>query len=325
MSNGMTRRGMLGLTGLGIAGAVLAACSKPQWIAGGQPSSGPSGGGSPAPSPTPSDGLIRGSGKPVHVRLLQGDGTTWGVGMPIIAYINTDISDAHMFAKATKVTVNGQPAEGAWFFQNSAIYPDYPVEAHYRTEQYWPANADIRLDLPIQGLTAGQGLVFDNSLTLDMKIGPRNISEIDGQTLKMNVTSDGQPKFTFPVSLGKASTPTFNGIKVVVTKAAVQRMVSTEPGNTYDIQVPWSVRLTNSGEFIHSADFNGQNIGQRSTSHGCTNISSANAKLFFDFAQIGDVTVFTNTGGSTMPSWDGYGDWNLAWATWQQGGLYKIT
>jgi hypothetical protein len=23
----------------------------------------------------------------------------------------------------------------------------------------------------------------------------------------------------------------------------------------------------------------------------------------------------------TMPSWDGYGDWNVSWSQWQQGGL----
>src|SRR5215470_14986758 len=106
-TNGMNRRRVLGLAGLGAAGAVLAACSKSSPQAG---SSGPLGSGSSGPSgpntsPSPSDGLIRGSGKPVHVRLLQGDGSTWGVGMPIVAYLSADIADAHMFAKASKVTV----------------------------------------------------------------------------------------------------------------------------------------------------------------------------------------------------------------------------
>jgi lipoprotein-anchoring transpeptidase ErfK/SrfK len=104
-------------------------------------------------------------------------------------------------------------------------------------------------------------------------------------------------------------------------KAKVQHMVSTQPGNQYDEQVPWSVRITNSGEFIHAASWNGGNIGQRSTSHGCTNLNEADAHKFFDFAQVGDVAIYTNTGGPTMPSWDGYGDWNLDWGTWQSGGL----
>jgi lipoprotein-anchoring transpeptidase ErfK/SrfK len=255
----------------------------------------------------------------VHIRLLEGDGSTWGIGMPIIAYLSAKVTDAHAFAAAGTVTVNGQPAGGAWYFQRSAIYKGYPLEAHYRTQKYWPAHAKIHLDLAAKGKSAGTGLVFDNSLTLDMNTGAANITRVDGRTKRMTTTSDGKQMFQFPVSLGKASTPTFGGVKVVMEKDKVQRM--TGPG--YDLKVPWSVRVTNSGEFLHSASWNGGNIGQRSTSHGCTNLTVKDAKRFFDFAQIGDVTVFTNTGGPTMPSWDGYGDWNVAWPTWRDGGALK--
>jgi lipoprotein-anchoring transpeptidase ErfK/SrfK len=241
--------------------------------------------------------------------------------MPIIAYLSTKITDAHSFAAAAKVTVNDTPAEGAWYFQKSTIYSGFPLEAHYRTESYWPAHAKVHLDMPLKGQSAGTGLVYDNSLTLDIGIGAANISRIDGHTERMTVTSDGKRMFSFPVSLGKADTPTFKGVKVVMEKDKVQRM----KGPGYDLKVPWSVRITNSGEFVHSASWNGGNIGQRSTSHGCTNLNVSDAKRYFAFAAIGDVTVFTNTGGPTMPSWDGYGDWNIAWNTWQSGGILKTT
>ena len=296
---------------------LLAACggSSPgaAWHAGGAASAGPSTGPSASASPA--------SGKPVHVRFLEGDGSTWGVGMPIIAYLSAKITDARAFAAATTVTVNGTPTQGAWHFEKSTIYSGYPLEAHYRTQSYWPAHATVHLDLSVKGRSAGTGLVFDNNLTLDMSVGAANISRIDGHTERMIVTSDGKQVFSFPVSLGKASTPTFSGVKVVMEKDRVQRM--TGPG--YDLQVPWSVRITNSGEFVHSASWNGGNIGQRSTSHGCTNLTAADAKRFFSFAQIGDVTVYTKTGGPTMPSWDGYGDWNLPWSTWQAGGVLRTS
>jgi lipoprotein-anchoring transpeptidase ErfK/SrfK len=261
------------------------------------------------------------TGKPVHVRLMEGDGSTWGVGMPIIAYLSARITDAKPFVAASTVTINGTPADGAWYFEKSAIYRGYPLEAHYRTRAYWPAHAKIHLDLPVQGKSAGTGLVYDDSLTLDMSTGAANISRIDGHTERMIVTSDGKQVSSYPVSLGKASTPTFSGVKVVMEKDRVQRM--TGPG--YDLKVPWSVRMTNSGEFIHSASWNGGNIGQRSTSHGCTNLNVADAQHFFAFAHIGDVAVYTNTGGPTMPNWDGYGDWNLSWSTWQAGGVLRTT
>jgi lipoprotein-anchoring transpeptidase ErfK/SrfK len=274
-----------------------------------------------ASSAAPSASATTPAGKPVHVRLLEGDGSTWGVGMPIIAYVGGKITDAKAFAAATTVTVNGAPADGAWYFQRSAIYSGYPIEAHYRTQAYWPAHAKIHMDLAVKGQPAGTGMVFDNSLTLDMSTGAANISRIDGKKERMTVTSDGKQVFSYPVSLGKASTPTFSGTKVVMEKDKVQRM--TGPG--YDEKVPWSVRVTNSGEFIHSASWNGGNIGQRSTSHGCTNLTVKDAQQYFGFAHVGDVAVYTNTGGPTMPSWDGYGDWNLSWTTWQSGGILKTS
>ena len=261
------------------------------------------------------------TGKPVHVRLYQGDGQTYGVGMPIIVYLSKAITDAKPFAKATTVKVNGTAIQGAWYFQKSAIYTGYPLEAHYRPEKYWPAHSSVSLDLPLEGISAGTGLIYDDSPTLAIKIGAANITTVDGTTEQLITTSDGLVKFHFPVSLGKASTPTFTGTKVIMERDKVERMVGTTPGDEYDLQVPWSCRLTNSGEFIHAASWNGGNIGQRSTSNGCTNLNVDAAQQFFEFAQIGDVAVYTNTGGGDMPVWDGYGDWNLSWSEWKQGGV----
>jgi lipoprotein-anchoring transpeptidase ErfK/SrfK len=296
----------------------VSGCSKAEWSSGTATpgESVPAASGEPSPTGTPPP-----TGEPVHVRLFQGDGSTWGVGMPIIAYLSKSITDAKGFAAATKVTVDGTPADGGWFFQKSAIYKGYPLEAHYRLDKYWPAHSEIHMDLAVQGQPAGPDLVFDNSLTLDMSIGAENISKIDGHAERMVVTSDGKQKFSFPVSLGKANTPTFKGVKVVMEKSKLERMVGGTGSEHYDVKVPWSVRITNSGEFIHSASWNGGNIGVRSTSHGCTNLTESDAKKYYDFANVGDVTEFVNTGGPTMPSWDGFGDWNISWAQWQGGGL----
>jgi lipoprotein-anchoring transpeptidase ErfK/SrfK len=263
------------------------------------------------------------TGKPVHVRLYEGDGKTYGIGMPIIVYLSAAITDAKPFVKATTVNVNGKAIAGAWYFQKSAIYAGYPLEAHYRPQAYWPAHAGISMNLPLKGVSAGPGLLFDDSLTLSMKTGAANITTVDGATESLVTTSDGVIKFHFPVSLGKASTPTFNGTKVIMERDKVERMVGTTPGDEYDLEVPWSCRLTNSGEFIHAASWNGGNIGQRSTSNGCTNLNVDAAQEFFNFAQIGDVAIYQNTGGGAMPVWDGYGDWNLLWSEWQTGGALK--
>ncbi|MBN9618840.1 MAG: L,D-transpeptidase, partial [Actinobacteria bacterium] len=211
----------------------------------------------------------------MHVSLLEGDGGVYGVGMPIIAYVDRPITDATAFDQATKVTVNGKPAAGAWYWERSGR-KGQALEAHYRPRQYWPAHAQIFLDLPVKGLSAGNGLGYDDSLTLSISTGPANVSTVDCVSEKMTVTSDGKRMRTMPVSCGKAKTPTYTGTKVVMQKGedipgtnrlrpnGTVRMVSNNPADPYDLMVPWSVRLTNSGEYAHAASWNGGNIGIRS-------------------------------------------------------------
>ena len=257
--------------------------------------------------------------QPVHVSLLEGDGGVYGIGMPIIAYFDHAPTDAAAFEQATSVTVNGYPVGGAWFWQRSGR-AGAALEAHYRLRTYWPAHARIFLRLPVKGLSAGAGLVYDDNLTLSVTTGAATIAVVDGAAERMTVTSDGKTVFSFPVSLGAANTPTYSGVKVVMEKDRVQEMRNNPGEAYYDLLVPWSVRLTNSGEFVHAASWNGGNIGIRSTSHGCTNLTVEDARRYFQLARIGDVFSYANTGGPRMPSWDGYGDWNLPWTLWQTGG-----
>jgi lipoprotein-anchoring transpeptidase ErfK/SrfK len=260
---------------------------------------------------------------PVHISLFQGDGQTYGIGIPIIAQFSKNVTDAHAFNKAVRVTVNGQPADGAWFWVKSN--GGYAMEAHFRPQHYWPAHSKVQMSMPLKGVSAGKGLAFDDSLTLSMNIGAAHISQVNGATEQMVITSDGKEVNHFPVSLGQASTPTYLGTKVVMAKKNPQHMVSA-PGeaNPYSLDVPWSVRLTNSGEFVHAAAWNTGNIGSRSTSHGCTNLTVADAKWFYNFAVIGDVVTYTNTGATQqMPSWDGFGDWNVPWSIWSEGNLLQ--
>jgi lipoprotein-anchoring transpeptidase ErfK/SrfK len=252
-------------------------------------------------------------GKPVHVSSPIGDGTTFGVGMPLVVNFSRSPTSRAAFQKAARVKVNGHDAGGAWFWEK--VYASQPVEAHYRPQEFWPAHAHIQVDLPVRGLSAGKGLTYANDLTLDYHIGASHISVIDAVGLRMKVYSDGKVAKTFPVSLGKAKTPTQQGIKVVMEKRNPQRMIG--PG--YNELVPYSVRVTLDGEFIHDAFWN-TNIGRISTSNGCTNLTKSASQWFYAFSRIGDVAQYPNAPGRTMPVWDGFGDWNLDWTTWQAGG-----
>jgi lipoprotein-anchoring transpeptidase ErfK/SrfK len=272
--------------------------------------------------------------KKVKVTSLNSDGATYGVGMPIVLFFSPMPTDSREFTKAVKVTVNGQPADGAWYWEQPTAEEkkSHTVEAHYRMQRYWPADSKIHVSTPIGGLSAGRGLVYGGGLTsLDFNIGDAHVSTVDGSSgvLDMHVTSNGREVKTVKVSLGAAATPTYNGVKIVMQKGENipgseqlrkdGTVLMSGPGYSDD-PVKWSVRITRSGEYVHAAPWN-QAIGQRSTSNGCTNLQIADGKWFYNFAQLGDVVTYSNTGGGRMPSWDGFGDWNLPWLTWKQGGL----
>lgn len=285
-----------------------------------------------SPSTTPSSAPRPAPATIVHVTALENDGATYGVGMPIVLYFSPVPTDAKAFEKATTVTVNGAPVDGAWYWEQPTAdeVRGHIVEAHYRTKEYWPPNSTVHVATPIGGLSAGKGLAYSAKLSsLDYKIGDAHVSTVDADGLRMRVTSNGRLVNTFAVSLGKAATPTFNGIKVVMQKGEdIPGTNTLRPNGTVLMSGPrytndpvqWSVRITRSGEYVHAAPWNA-GIGLHSTSNGCTNLHTADGKWFYGFSQIGDVVEYSNTDGNPMPSWDGLGDWNLSWSQWQRGGL----
>lgn len=260
--------------------------------------------------------------KPVHVRLKFSDGSQFGVGIPIIAYLSKRITDGTAFAKATSVTVSGQPATGAWFFESSAANTGYPMEAHYRLQDYWPAHSKISMKLPVKGLSAGKGLAYDDSLTLDFTTGAANIATVDDSTHMLSLTTDGKPAGTYPVSLGARNTPTARGTKVIMEKG--NSICMTGPGY-HECHVRWTQRLTYGGEYLHAAPWNLANLGRFDSSNGCTNLSTTDAKKLYDELEIGDVVTFPNANGPRMSLGAGYGDWNVPWSTWRAGGAVRTS
>jgi lipoprotein-anchoring transpeptidase ErfK/SrfK len=257
---------------------------------------------------------------PVHVALKFSDGSRFGVGIPVIAYFSKQLSDARPFSDATKVTVNGAPVKGAWYFEHSSADKKYPVEAHYRLQNYWPAHSQVHVDLPVKGLSAGGNMAFDDSLTSDFGIGAANISTVDDSTHKITVTSDGKPIGSFPVSLGAADTPTRSGVKVIMEKGASICMHG--PGYS-ECGVKYTQRLTYDGEYLHAAPWNLGNIGRADSSNGCTNMTTADAQKLYGILIIGDVVLYPNANGGKMQLGQGYGDWNVPWTQWQTGGLVR--
>jgi lipoprotein-anchoring transpeptidase ErfK/SrfK len=261
------------------------------------------------------------TGAPVHVRTELWDGEQVGVGMPVIFYFSKQITEAKTLQDLTKVTVNGKPVVAAWYFETSDANKGYPIEAHLRTQTYWPAHSEIHVSAPMKGQSAGPGLVFDDSLSINFATGAENILTVNDATHAMNWISDGKQMGVFPVSLGASDTPTARGIKVIMEKGASICM----HGPGYNIcGVKYTQRLTYGGEYLHAAPWN-KRIGEVDSSNGCTNLNTADAKTLYAALEIGDVVNYPNANGPKMQLGDGYGDWNVTWPLWQTGGLVSTT
>ena len=111
---------------------------------------------------------------------------------------------------------------------------------------------------------------------------------------------------------------------MIIEKFAEKRMnsetvgINPDSAEGYDIDdVQYAMRLTYSGEFIHAAPWSVGSQGSANVSHGCTGLSTDNARYLFDMTRRGDVVEYTGT-DRQMTTNNGWGDWNEPFAEYRQ-------
>ena len=127
----------------------------------------------------------------------------------------------------------------------------------------------------------------------------------------MLVGRDGKQIANYPASYGLASDPdrnTRSGVHVVSEKFTDKRMVSEQ--FDYDLVEKWAVRMSNNGEFIHANPDTTGVQGSSNVTHGCINLSPANAQWFYDNFGSGDPIVIKNSVGTYNQN-DGAQDWQI--------------
>ena len=246
---------------------------------------------------------------------LQGE--TVGVGMPVVVTFDVPVSDRAAFER--HMTVTSAPAQpGAWHWLSDN-------EAHWRPRSYWKAGTDVTVDVDINSVPAGNGVYGQESRQVDFTVGDAVISKVDARTHRMQTFINGDLAKTTPITTGKPGFTTRSGVKVIMEKFRSRRMNSETVGipndsaEGYDLDdVEYAMRVTYSGEFLHAAPWSVGSQGSANVSHGCTGMSTADAKWIYDRTKRGDVVEYTGT-DRPMTLTNGYGDWNASFADWKAG------
>jgi lipoprotein-anchoring transpeptidase ErfK/SrfK len=231
---------------------------------------------------------------------IEGFRQQYGVGMPIILNFSHPITRKAAVERAISITTS-RPVVGAWYW-------DGDKTLYFRPRTYWPQHTRVTFDAKLNGVEGAPGVYGSHDLSQTFDIGASLIVQVSTRSHYMHVYYKRRLWHTWPVSTGRPGDDTPNGTYVTIEKGNPVDMVG--PG--YNLEVPWSVRFTWSGVYIHDAYWSVAEQGVTNVSHGCVNTSPAHAEEYYKLAVPGDpVTV---AGSPAAGTWDdGWTVWFLSW------------
>ncbi|MBC6463603.1 L,D-transpeptidase, partial [Actinomadura sp. HBU206391] len=187
----------------------------------------------------------------------------------------------------------------------------------------------------LAGVKAATGVYGTSDLTRRFTIGDSHIITVSTKTHRLVVRKNGKVIKTWGISAGKGGMirngvdvyQTTSGVHLTMAKVRVERMTSAWMGvdpkdkknGGYDEKIPFAVRISNSGEYIHSMASTVWAQGRQNVSHGCLNSPPAAAEWFFNWAYLGDPVIIT---GSTrkLDAFNGWSYYQMPWSQWVKGG-----
>lgn len=249
--------------------------------------------------------------------LLPNDGEVVGVGQPIAVRFDENITNRAAAEKAIKVTTTPK-VDGAFYWLNNR-------EVRWRPAEYWKPGTKVTVDVNTYGVEVGDGLFGQDNVNTNFTIGDQVIAVADDATKTLTVRRNGEVVKVMPISMGKDSSPTNNGVYIIGDRFAELVMDSSTYGvpvnspNGYRTEVDYATQMSYSGIYVHGAPWSVGSQGYSNVSHGCLNVSTSNALWFYENTKRGDVVEVVGTVGSPLPGTEGLGDWNIPWPQWKAG------
>ncbi|MEV5329231.1 L,D-transpeptidase [Nonomuraea fastidiosa] len=249
-----------------------------------------------------------------------------GVGFPIIVTFDRDVKNKAQVEALLDVQPE-KPVEGAWRWVSKR-------KVIYRTKTYWKPYQKVRFTARLSELPGNTGA---KDVSRTFAVGAKNISVVNTRTHQMKVYRNGKLAKKIPISAGKGGLIrngvdvylTTSGVHLTMGKKAVETMTSSWMGVTdpkdpryYKEEIPWAVRISDSGEYVHQSAGYYQYLGRSNQSHGCVRATPAGAKWFYKITQRGDVVKITGT--KRKLQWNnGWSYWQLNWTQWKKGSALK--
>ena len=249
--------------------------------------------------------------------IVPRSGETVGVAMPIIVRFDAEVLDRAEVERKLSVTSN-PPQEGSWSWFNDK-------EIQYRTKEHWKPGTQVTVAADMTGVEFAGNVWGVNTEPSTFTVGRYQLITVDINGYQATVQDQaGQVIQTFPVSngMGTGEYATRNGKKVIMTRQRSHVMVSPgkkegDPGY-YRTPVSYAMRVTNSGEFLHAAPWSVGAQGRRNVSHGCTNLSTSNARWIYENSLIGDPVDYVN-GNREIQQGNGWAMWDISYEEWKKG------
>lgn len=246
----------------------------------------------------------------VGAQLNVADNATYGIAMPIALKFSSRIVDKAAVERALSVRLS-VPTEGSWAWLSDST-------VHWRPRTYFAPHTQVSVTAKLYGLAMGGGAFGREDVTSTFTAGRSYVLRGDTRTHRLVAYANGVQVADYPASYGLDSDPgrvTHNGIHIAMSKHPVYYM--SNPKYHYrNVEARSAVRISSNGEFIHAAPWSVAQQGRRNVSHGCVNLSPANAAAVFDAILPGDPVEIVGT-ARPLASRDGdYYDWTIPWDAW---------
>ncbi|RFS82530.1 hypothetical protein D0T12_27445 [Actinomadura spongiicola] len=251
-----------------------------------------------------------------------------GVGMPIRVVFNRGVADKKAVEKVLDVK-STKPATGAWHWVN-----DTTVIFRTKNGEYWRPNQEITFSAKLAGVKAGKKTYGTSDYNRRFRIGDEHILRVSTKTKRAVAMRNGTKVRSWPISAGKGGR-VVNGVDTYLTTSGIHLTMGKEnpaimtsewmgvdpkdkKNGGYREVIPHAVRISDTGEYVHSMAATVWAQGRQNVSHGCLNSPPKDARWFYNWSYRGDPVIVTGTKRRLEPL-NGWSYYQMSWSQWVKG------